>query len=70
MPTTTSFHGCAGFLIYYFVGVLKVLMQLGVVNKNTKLAGISSGALTAGAVCSGMSEHMLLKTVRETTRTS
>jgi hypothetical protein len=38
------------------VGIVKVLSQLGVLDERTRLAGISSGALTAGAVCSGLDE--------------
>jgi predicted acylesterase/phospholipase RssA len=48
-------------------GVLKVLQQLGVVDENTRVAGISSGAITAGAMCSGMDEAFLHKTVRRCT---
>lgn len=43
--------------------MIKVLQQLGVVDSNTRVAGISSGALTASALCSGMDERFLFKTV-------
>jgi len=43
---------------------MKILRQLGIIHENTKVAGISSGALTAGAICSGLSEDRFHKTVR------
>ncbi|KAI8471884.1 MAG: hypothetical protein J3K34DRAFT_458129 [Monoraphidium minutum] len=61
-----SFGG-AGFLIWYYIGVIKVLQQLGIVDKSTPVAGISSGALTAGALCSGMDYDRLHKTVSDLT---
>jgi hypothetical protein len=45
-------------------GVLKVLRQLGIVTERTRVAGISSGALTAGAVCAGLDDEQFHKTVR------
>ena len=55
----------SGFLILYYVGVLKVLQQLGIYvpGKAPPVAGISSGALTAGAICSGIPEDRFYRTV-------
>jgi predicted acylesterase/phospholipase RssA len=47
--------------------VLKVLQDLGVVTPGAappRVAGISSGAITAGVVCSGLTEQRFHATVR------
>lgn len=56
----------AGFLIIYYMGVLKVLQQLGLTGPGirVKAAGASSGALTAAVVCSGMPAERLTAQVR------
>ena len=56
-----------GFLILYYVGVVQVLQQLGIVTPgqpSPPVAGISSGALTAGVICSGISAETFHDTAR------
>lgn len=55
-----------GLLILYYAGVMTVLQQLGIVRPDQappRVAGISSGALTAGAICSGMTAEQFQSTV-------
>ncbi|WIA18357.1 hypothetical protein OEZ85_009822 [Tetradesmus obliquus] len=66
-----SFSG-AGFLIFYYIGVLEVLSKLGVLKPQAKLAGASSGALITTSYCGGLSPteiigagHDLAKACRE-----
>lgn len=46
------------------VGAIKVLRQLGILRDDSLIAGASSGALSASAVCSGVSDHHLYHGVR------
>jgi len=65
-------HQHRRFLLIYYVGVLKVLQQLGIVQPGKPaplVAGISSGAITAGAICSGVPEERLYETVTDLFRT-
>ena len=59
-------HAPAGFLVLYYVGVVQVLQQLGIFEPGKvppPVAGISSGALTAGVICSGVSAERFHDTV-------
>ena len=59
-----SFSG-GGFLLPYFVGVVKALQSLGLMGPTTQVAGSSAGSLIAASVSSGV--HM--DTVSSTTAT-
>jgi predicted acylesterase/phospholipase RssA len=56
----------AGFLILWYAGVLKVFQQLGIYKplNPPRVAGISSGALTSAAICSGTTAEQFHHTVR------
>jgi len=43
-----------GFLLMYFVGVTSILRSLGIITSNTRVAGASGGSVTAGMMCSNM----------------
>lgn len=49
-----SFSG-GGFLLPYFVGVVKVLQSLGLITDQTHVAGSSAGSLVAASIASGIS---------------
>ncbi|GBF87628.1 hypothetical protein Rsub_00339 [Raphidocelis subcapitata] len=59
--------GGAGFLILWYAGVLKVFQQLGIYKplNPPRVAGISSGALTSAAICSGTTAEQFHHTVTE-----
>jgi hypothetical protein len=70
-PSTATFPFPPGFLILYYVGVVQVLQQLGITapgQPSPPVAGISSGALTAGVICSGISADTFQETVRGAAR--
>lgn len=67
-PNPTTWHIVpSGYLILYYVGVFKVLEQLGIIEPGVRappVAGASSGALTSAAICSGQSAQQFYDSVR------
>ena len=55
----------------YYVGIFKVLEQLGIIEPGKRappVAGASSGALTSAAICSGQSAQGFYESVRARSR--
>ncbi|GBF87569.1 hypothetical protein Rsub_00280 [Raphidocelis subcapitata] len=57
----------SGFLLFYFLGVLQSLFDLGIASHSTRMAGSSGGALTAvGGGCGGVAPAVLLRDLTAT----
>lgn len=58
-------------ILLYYVGVLKVLQQLGIVQPSSppRVAGVSAGAIAASAICSGVQAEQLHGIVSSLLRT-
>jgi hypothetical protein len=47
-----------GFLVFYYIGIFKVLQQLGLIREGeVRTAGVSIGSLAMGVVFPGMGTH-------------
>lgn len=49
--------------VMYFVGVLSVLRNLGIIDSNTKVAGSSGGSIAGALTCASVSDDVSIATV-------
>jgi hypothetical protein len=68
-PYNFSFSGC-GFLMSYHLGVAHGLLEVGALDKTSKVAGASGGAIAALAIASEMDMHEIQADVVEMARLS